>query len=413
MAFFRFLPEIVAFLIFFLMATQVPQVGAVLVVIELGLIALLIALRGRVALDTLLRWWPLLLAPILAPLSALWSDAAAATFRYGGQFLLTAFLGVLLARLIPPRRFMILFMVSMFLFCIGCIIFGRQGMSAEGPVLIGLTGSKNQMGYASQLLMLSALGVLLLKDVSGWLRLMALAAMPLGIAVLLGVHSATALLMAVGGVALLAGLWFSERMTPGGRLATLLGVGIMIVPLLLLIPEGIQAWDHFLYDTLDKDPTLTGRTFLWARADDLIARRPFLGYGYQAIWMGDSTDTIALQRMTGITDGRTFHFHHQFRQIAVDTGLVGLTAFCGALIAVALNGFRQLLLHPAVPTSFFFIIFSLMTARAFTDLIISPFNVHMVLFYAACTYAFLKPQEAPLPAPDFRWHRLRPARLPG
>jgi exopolysaccharide production protein ExoQ len=413
MALLYFLPEIAAFLIFFMMATQIAQVGAILVLAQLGLVALLIALRGRAALDTALKWWPLLLAPILAPLSALWSDTASATFRYGAQFLATAFLGVFLARLIPPRRFMIVFMLSMFLFCIACILYGRQGVSAEGPVLIGLTGSKNQMGYASQLLILSALGVLLLKDVSQWLRWVAMAAMPLGLLVLLGVHSATALLMAIGGAAILFVLWFSERMTPGARLATLLGVSIMLVPLMLLIPEALQAWDHFLYDTLDKDPTLTGRTFLWARADELIARRPWLGYGYQAIWMGDSTETIALQRMTGITDGRTFHFHHQFRQIAVDTGLIGLAAFCGALIAVGFNGLRQLLLRPSTATSFFFIVFALMTARGFTDVIISPLNVHMLLFYAACTYAFGKPETAPAMAPAFSWRRLRPARLPG
>jgi exopolysaccharide production protein ExoQ len=413
MALIYFLPEIAAFLIFFMMATQVAEVGAFLVLAELGLVGLLIVLRGRVAIETALKWWPLQLAPFMAPISALWSEAASATFRYGAQFLLTAFIGVLLARLISPRRFMIVFMLSLFFFCIGCILYGRHGMSAEGPVLIGLTGSKNQMGYASQLLILSALGVLLLKDVSQWLRWVALLAMPVGGYVLLGVNSATALLMAIGGVAILGGLWFSERMTPGARLATLVGVIIMLIPLLLLIPEGIQAWDHFLYDTLDKDPTLTGRTFLWARADDLIARRPVLGYGYQAIWMGDSTETIALQRMTGITDGRTFHFHHQFRQVAVDTGLLGLTAFCGALVVVAINGLRQVLLHPSVPTSFFFIVFALMTARAFTDLIISPFNVHMVLFYAACTYAFWKPEPAHAMTPALSWRRLKPARLPG
>jgi O-antigen ligase len=97
-----------------------------------------------------------------------------------------------------------------------------------------------------------------------------------------------------------------------------------------------------------------------------------LGYGYQSIWMGDSTETIALQRMTGITDGRQFHFHHQFRQIAVDTGYVGLVAFVGVLIATFFAGMRQLLLHPSVPTSFFFILFMLMATRSFTDVIIAP-----------------------------------------
>lgn len=412
MALLYFLPEIAAFLIFFMMATQVAEIGALLVLAELGLVGMLLVLRGRVALDTAMKWWPLLLMPLLAPISALWSDAAATSFRYGAQFLLTAFIGVLLTRLLSPRRFMIVFMLSMFAFCLACIVYGRHGMSAEGPVLIGLTGSKNQMGQASQLLMLSALGVLLLKDALRWLRWVAMLAIPLGLLVLLGVNSATALLMGVGGAGLLFGLWVAERLTPGARLAALVGGLVILIPLLLLIPEALQAWDHFLYDTLDKDPTLTGRTFLWARADDLIVRRPWLGYGYQAIWMGDSTETIALQRLTGITDGRTFHFHHQFRQVAVDLGLIGLVAFCGALIVVAFNGLRQLLLHPSVPTSFFYIVFALMTARAFTDVIIAPFNVHMVLYYAACGYAFWKPEEAHAAQPAVDWRRLKPARIP-
>jgi exopolysaccharide production protein ExoQ len=413
MALIVFLPEIAAFLIFIMMATQIAQVGPVLVLIEAVLFALLVVLRGPVALQTVFRWWPLLLAPILAAVSTLWSDAPMTTLRYGVQFMLTAYIGVLLARLMTPRRFLLVFLVSMFVFCIACILYGREGSSVEGMVLIGLTGSKNQMGYAAQLLILSGLAVLLLRDVQHWMRWIAALALPVGIYILLGVNSATALLMGVGGAAMLLMLWFIERMQPGGRLAALIVVMIIVTPLLLLLPEALQAWDHFLFDTLDKDPTLTGRTILWAHADDLIARRPLLGYGYQAIWMGDSTESTALKRIFGITDGRTFHFHHQFRQVAVDTGLVGLAAFVGALIAAGLNYIRQVLLHPSVPTSFFFCVFVLMTARAFTDLIISPINVHMVLFYAACTYAFWKPEPATAATPAISWRRLRPARVPG
>lgn len=413
MALLYFLPEIAAFLIFFLMATQVAQVGAILLLIELGLLALLLLLRAPVALKTALKWWPLMLAPILAAVSTLWSEAPMTTLRYGVQFMLTAYVGVLLARLMSPRRFLVIFMLAMFFFCIGCILYGRQGSSAEGMVLIGLTGSKNQMGYAAQLLILSALAVLLLREAPRWLRWIAILALPIGVYILLGVNSATALLIGIGGAAVLLVLWFIQRLQPGGRLAALIAGAVIVTPLLLLLPEAFAAWNHFLFDTLDKDPTLTGRTILWARADDLIARRPLLGYGYQAIWMGDSTETTALKRMFGVADGRTFHFHHQFRQVAVDTGLIGLAAFVGATIAVALNGLRQVLLYPSVPTSFFYVVFALMIARGFTDLIIGPISVHMVLFYAACTYAFWRPEEASAPAPAFSWRRLRPARLPG
>lgn len=412
MALIYFLSEIAAFLIFFMMAVQATPFSTLLLLAEIGLLGLLVLSRAPVALQTVLKWWPLLLMPILAALSALWSEAAMTSLRYGTQFLLTAFVGVFLARLMTPRRFLVVFSVSMFAFCVGSILYGRQGVSAEGLVLIGLTGSKNQMGYAAQLLILSGIAVALLRDIPRWLRWVSILGLPIGFYILLNVNSATALLMGIGGAVMMVVLWFTERMQPGGRLAALLGALIILTPLLLLIPEALAAWNYFVFDTLDKDPTLTGRTLLWARADELIARRPVLGYGYQAIWMGDSTDTIGLKRMFRVADGRTFHFHHQFRQVAVDTGLVGLAAFVGALIAVGVNGLRQILLQPSVPTSFFFVVFVLMTARAFTDLIIGPISVHMVLFYAACTYAFWRPQESRAPAPAFSWRRLKPARVP-
>jgi exopolysaccharide production protein ExoQ len=413
MAFLFFLPEIAAFLIFFMMATQSVPFSPLLAAGEIALLGLLIVFRASAALQTALKWWPLLLMPILAPISTFWSDAPMTTLRYGMQFLATAYLGVLLARLMTPRRFLIVFMVSMFAFCVACILYGRQGVSAEGMVLIGLTGSKNQMGYAAQLLVLSGLAVLLLRDVGLWTRWIAALSLPVGIGVLLGVNSATALVMGVGGAVVLLVLWFTERMQPGGRLAALIGTVVVMTPLLLLAPEAMAAWDNFLFNTLNKDPTLTGRTILWEHADELIARRPFLGWGYQAFWMGESPDTVALKRMFFVTDGRTFHFHHQYRQVAMDTGLIGLTLFAGALIAVALSGLRQLLLRPTVPTTFFYIVFSLMAVRGFTDVIIGPMNVHMVLFCAACTYAFWKPETAYAPTPAFHWRRLRPARIAG
>ena len=405
-----FLPEIAAFLIFFMMATQSVPFSPLFAAAEIALLGLLLVLRAQAALQTALKWWPLLLMPILAPISALWSDAPMTTLRYGAQFLATAYLGVLLARLMTPRRFLIVFMVSMFVFCIACILYGRQGVSAEGLVLIGLTGSKNQMGYAAQLLMLSGLAVLLLRDVEHWIRWIAALTLPVGLGVLLGVNSATALLMSIAGAVALLALWFVERLQPGGRLAALIGAAFVITPLLFLAPEALAAWDDFLFNTLNKDPTLTGRTVLWEYADEFIARRPLLGYGYQAFWMGESPDTMALRRMFGVADGRTFHFHHQYLQVAVDTGLIGLTLFAGALVAVALSGLKQLLVCPSTPTSFFFVVFILMTLRGFTDVIIGPMSVHMVLFCAACTYAFWNPETENARAPAFDWGGLRPAR---
>lgn len=390
-----YLPEIAAFFLTIIATTQRFEIGALLVAVQMGLAGLLFISRPQSFVQTALKWWPLLLAPILAALSALWSDAPATSLRYGAQLLFTCFVGVHLARLIAPQRFVTVFLLAMFVFCVLCVIDGRRGPSAEGMVLIGLTGSKNQLGLAAQFLLLAALSNLMFAKVSVAVRWVALLAIPLALYMLLGSHAATAVLMAAAGAAILLALWFSQRLAPGGRLATAIGAVLVLAPLTALAPEASDFINHFLFDTLNKDPTLTGRTVLWERADELIAQRPLLGWGYQAIWMGDSFETIGLKRLTGMNDGRAFHFHHQFRQTGVDTGFVGMLSFVGALIVSGFAGLRQLLLTPQPATSFFFVVFMLMIARAFTDTILTPFTIHAIIFFAACVYISRPAERAP------------------
>jgi O-antigen ligase len=48
----------------------------------------------------------------------------------------------------------------------------------------------------------------------------------------------------------------------------------------------IVVWPDFLFSLLGKDVTLTGRTGIWSAVIDSIAKRPLLGYGYDAFWLG-------------------------------------------------------------------------------------------------------------------------------
>lgn len=394
MILFAYAAEIATFLLLTFTATQLPQFGAMLVLANFAIVGLLFLLRTPMFLDVATRWWWLLLTPMLAAMSGLWSDLPVVSTRYGVQFLYTCFVGVLLARLLTPRRFILTLMVAFFVFCLLCVLSRRMGSSAEGMVLIGLTGSKNQMGYAAQVLMLASLAVLLMRNVAMPLRWIALLALPLSVYLVAGTNATTAVLLALGGSALLAALWFAQRLPPGGRLATVLMLALVAAPLTALTPELLDAISRFTSETLHKDPTLTGRTLLWERADALIAQRPLLGYGFQSVWLGDSSESIGLRRLANIDDGRQFHFHHTFRQISVDTGLLGLSTFVLTMLAVAYGHLRQVMLRADVEVSFFFVLFALMLARAFTDLIVGPFSAHTLLFFACGVYAFWRPEAA-------------------
>lgn len=394
MIFLTYLREIGISLLLIFFATQMPEFGKFLLLGAFAVIGLLILRYSRVFVDALLRWWWLLAMPALCVASAFWSDQPIISARYALQFLFTCIVGVALARMLKPDRYIVVILVALFVFCVLSILSGRQGASATGPVLIGLTGAKNQMAYIAQMLMLAAIAVLLMRDVARPVRWLAVVALPLSIALVVGTNATTAVLMAVAGSGLLIVLWLLQRLTPGGRIGVVAFALLVLVPISALTPEITEIVNEFLYDTLDKDPTLTGRTHLWERADALIAQRPLFGFGYQAIWLGDSTETIALKRLTGIEDGRLFHFHHQLRQIAVDTGLLGAGAFVAALVVVTGAYLRRAFLAPDVATSFFFVTFILMVLRSFTDVVVVPFGLHTLFFFACGVYAFWRPEHA-------------------
>ena len=217
MALFYFLPEIAAFLIFFLMATQIAQVGPILVLIEIVLLGLILVLRAPVALQTVLKWWPLLLAPILAAVSTLWSDAPMTTLRYGVQYhadgLYRRAAGAADDAAALPHRVHAQHVR---------VLRRLHSLRPPGHVDGGHGADRAHRfeepdGLRGAAAHAVGLAVLLLRDVQYWMRWIAALALPLGIYILLGVNSATALLMGIGGAAMLVVLWFTERMQPGGR----------------------------------------------------------------------------------------------------------------------------------------------------------------------------------------------------
>jgi|CXWL01.1.fsa_nt_gi exopolysaccharide production protein ExoQ len=392
----QLLPEVVAGGLIILMTMQLPELGPLPVLAQLGLFALLIAARPAESLQAFLRWWPLLLVPILAFASFIWSDLPGASARYGFQLLFTAFAGALLAVLVPPHRFISVLFLAMFVFCLLCIASGRQGDSAHGAVLVGLTGSKNQMALAGFNLLVPAIAVALMRQSPNWLRLLAIPGALLGLLVVAITASATAFLLTAAAAPGLIALHLMQRFTPAARVGVFVVLAVIAVPLIFLAPEISNAIDTFMWEVLGKDPTLTGRTYLWAQAQQLIEARPILGYGYQAIWLGESADTLGLLRWAGISDGRSFHFHNTYLQVGVDTGMIGMVVLIGTLAATGFAGVRQAIFTPTTATSFFFLSFLLTIVLTFTDVVLAPMQPRTLLLFAAAVYLYghvTKPAE--------------------
>ena len=63
-------------------------------------------------------------------------------------------------------------------------------------------------------------------------------------------------------------------------------VGLLLSAVVCATAVVAVLWPEFLFSLLGKDVTLTGRTGIWSAVLDSIAKRPLLGYGYQAFWLG-------------------------------------------------------------------------------------------------------------------------------
>jgi len=396
---YQLLPEAAAVIYVACMTAQLSDFGTVVVLLQLGVFALLVASRPAETLQIFLRWWPLLLTPIIAFASFVWSDLPAQSARYGFQLLFTAFVGVMLASILPIHRFVIMVFFGMLGFCLLSLASGRMGHSVDGMVLIGFTGSKNQMALAGFTLFISAMATFMLRQTPRLTRLAAGFGILIGLFILLITKSASAVVLAVVCGPGLIGVYLTQRMTPAARAAIFIVVALTTLPLLFLAPEIEAGINDFLYNSMGKDLTLTGRTVLWAQALELIARKPVEGLGYYAFWLGDSLEAKIIMFNNGIGDGRAFHFHNTYLQMAVDTGIVGAATFAGAMAAILFAGIRRYLLHPTTATSFALIMFLGIAVLSFTEQVLAPMLPRTLFLYACGVYLFMKPPPPAQPAP--------------
>jgi O-antigen ligase len=86
-------------------------------------------------------------------------------------------------------------------------------------------------------------------------------------------------------------------------------------------------WDNVLTG-LGRDPTLSGRTYIWEAVIDQIWKRPWLGYGYQAFWQEKGEAEYVWRSIHFIV----FQAHNGFLNLGVELGLIGLSLFVLSLI---------------------------------------------------------------------------------
>lgn len=390
-----------------------PAFALAATLLQVVCIAAIIALRWRMVPALLPAALPLLLLPLFAAASALWSDVPDISLRYGIQLLVTVIMGVALGRLLTLRQLVLVVFVGTSIACLVGLALGRTGETDGGVVLIGLSGSKNQMGYIALFWLSSALSVLGSSTYRPLVRILAgLAVLPASF-LLIQADSATAIVSMAVLIGLLALLAIASFLGRGGRLFALLAAALLTVPVVVGLPQIERQAAVIRTDVLQKDERLTGRTLLWASADTLIMQAPVIGHGYKAIWLGPKGKELLARN--GKTDGRAFHFHDTFREIMADLGAVGLVLFLLPLAYGALRGVLLLIAAVDAPRAFALVTLATVFLRVRTELVIGPFMLDTALLYAIVTALMVMPlavaASATEPRPAlFRMREKRAAR---
>lgn len=388
-----------------------PAFGPLSTLVQLIGLGTILALRWRQLPALLPVAVPMLLLPLFAAASMLWSDVPGVSLRYGLQLLVTVLMGVVLGRMLTLRQLVLAVFVGTTTACLVGLAMGRVGASENGPVLIALAGSKNQMAYIALFWIGSALCVLASSAYRLTARIAAgLALLPAGFMLIQG-DSATALVsgaLLAGLLGLLAVAAFVGR---GGRLFALVTAGLLAVPALVALPEIERQAAIIRTDVLEKDARLTGRTLLWEAADTLIAQAPVVGHGYKAVWLGPKGK--GLLSRNGQTDGRAFHFHDTFRELMVDLGIVGLALFLLPIAYAALRSVVLVIAAVDAPRAFALVTLFTLLLRVRTELVIGPFMLDTVLLYAiiaavaAMPLAASEPSSSPRDLPRHRSRAIR------
>jgi O-antigen ligase len=89
-----------------------------------------------------------------------------------------------------------------------------------------------------------------------------------------------------------------------------------------------------LLGMLQRDPTLTGRTDLWHAILLSIAKRPWLGYGFNAFWMAQGESSTVLQQVNWFARDA----HNGFLGVALDVGILGLSILLAGYVVLWRRG---------------------------------------------------------------------------
>jgi O-antigen ligase len=284
------------------------------------LIFLLLLRRFRHVIQSVLTvHWAGVFA-LLAVASAAWSQDPAITLRRGIPFLLSTVFALYFATRFDLKEQLSILWGVMVVLAIGsvliCVLDPSYGLDASPGHTHdwrGVFTQKNACGRA----MVFAIAITLARGRTNLWRGLSLLLF-LGVLAMSGSRSFWMVGLSVFALAALFA-FLKRHDVPSRAIIVSMSIALTVLTIALV---AIFAAD--ILTLLGRDATLTGRSDIWREVWHSILKRPVLGYGYAAFWIGLKGEAFNVFTMIGFV---VLHAHNGFLEVLLEVGAVGLAIF--------------------------------------------------------------------------------------
>ena len=281
------------------------------------------------------RMWPVLALAALAVLSTAWSDYPDITIRRAAS-LVTAMLWAWYVTARYDLKDVIAIMrQTIWLTALASLAVGlalpSMGRDDSGG-WPGIFATKNSLGIimalGSTTFFYALLGrgqrvLKLLFWVSGFL---------LCTGMLYLSQSRTSWLVAMLGIVLCVAIALTYKRV-GIAIILWTAIVLLFAPAVIIIMEQLES----ILPLLGRDSTLTGRVDLWLALPSYIAQRPWLGHGFAAFWVQDSTNVFMIWSLVGWEPPTG---HNGWLDLLLELGAAGLALVVVQVLIIFVNGIR-------------------------------------------------------------------------
>lgn len=276
---------------------------------------------------------------ILCVISIAWSSFPDVTFAKVGNYLQMFTFSVYVASRFDVKRIIILLLgalgIATFLSLVLSILFPSLGLQLHEGKLVaqGVFNHKNVLGRHMVLASLTFTSFIIIERSKSFLLWLGLFS-SLILILMTGSKSALGNLI-VGILAIL----FYDRLRMKGKLTVM----VLDCLLLVLIPTGFIIFTNWveILDSIGRDPTITGRTFLWEYAIEKIQENRLLGFGYGTFWSPETGHGIAVARryFNGTWDPP--NAHNGFIDVILSLGFVGFALLLTSFVLSYVSALRR------------------------------------------------------------------------